>query len=1495
MAQFPTPAHLASWAGLCPGNNESAGKHKSTKTRSGNPWLTSALVEASWSAVRTRNCYLGVRFRRIAKRRGEQRALIAIAHTILIICWHLLIDETTYTELGTDYLAGKDQPDDGASSSSPSSSNSATTSNSPAPHSPPASPTAPVHRNFITPLRYRPRGDRARPHRGLRAAGVSRPGRSDHPGQGGHAAGPGHGHRAVQLRRARRPAHARRGARWSRWRPGQRHLRHRAAHRPTARRRPRRRTATAHQPGARLGGPSSAGHRSPPFRDVAGHQATEAAVAATYAELSRLTPAALAEIADDDWGGRVVDLHRRVSDLLRGTTTRMPWSTRARPHAELAAAASPLGHVIWHLPEPLSPARTALVARLLQLRPATVLAGLTGADDADRGVSTICRDAGATLAAPGGHADAPTADRVVSVSDADEEVREVVRSIIDLARRRRPRRPHRHLLPGSDPYVRSSSTTCAPPGSPPTDRVPTGWHSAQRRAPCCAALALPDEGWRRDPCPRWSPAGRSARRRTGPARRWERISREAGVVGGLDDWHRKLEGFADRAQRSAEAADNDGARGRHERNGEAARQLLAFVTGLDELVRAVTRAASWSDKVAASRSLARCPARQRPPAAALARRRARRPRSGGRRARPACRARRDRAPAQHRHVPPGARRRARCRPGAHRPIRRRRALRPAGQRRRPRPRRRVRPRVRRGPVPPGRRDDALLPERLREATGQLVTPDQAHGRRPAPHAARRAGRRARRAAHAHLPSRRPALQPQGAAVALAARHRGGPRGQAGVQHRLRRARRARRRRRRLVRRRPCTARRSLARRARPRRRRAAFVAAGGDAEPPARCPGAAVHRGPAGPPLDAASPSGTATSPASRSPVPPTGSPSLAHPAREVGGVRLPLLPRRRARPRRARRPRAGRQHHAARPGSAVHHVLERFIGEAIEAASAEPDEPWTRRSTGRLHVDRRRRVRRARGRRAHRATAVCWRFDRARPASPARPGAHRRRRASAPRQRARPDRASSCPSASTARPAVSSPSPTGARPRPRAGRPRRPHRRRRARRQRLQDAARAALRAGLDADDPVPGRHCCSSASTPRPRVARGYGGDAPSRALLDRRARRAGRRLRRGPPTSATRFADVLARHRRRHRGRRVPDGPGEVDTWTRQLRELPVLRLRRPRARSTAASGAEAKAERPRAGVSASASALPVAEQVRRMSIDAVRRRRPRPRITTSGLDETLFVEAGAGTGKTSQLVDRVVNLVVDGGVRAAPLAAITFTEAAASELRDRIRAALESRGRRRRRRRAARCREALADVDRAAISHAARLRPAASSASTRSTPACRRASRSPTRSPRSSPSRSAGSASSTRSTTTRTSELLLAPGRCRSPLEHRYARPGHAEGRRRRAQPELGPPRRADRRQPLPELTAPDLRRPRSRRSTPCRAVRTDCRRRRRRLRGAHRRACSPRARRDRRATTTRSASVARHRPQRGTRGSAGRSTGPAPSPTSGRSSTTSTPR
>lgn len=111
MSRFATPGHLASWAGVCPGNNESAGTHRSTHTRHGDLWLQSALVEAAWAATRTKNCYLAVRFWRIAKRRGQQRAAMAIAHTLLIIIWHMLNEGTVYTEIGVEYLANNDNPD----------------------------------------------------------------------------------------------------------------------------------------------------------------------------------------------------------------------------------------------------------------------------------------------------------------------------------------------------------------------------------------------------------------------------------------------------------------------------------------------------------------------------------------------------------------------------------------------------------------------------------------------------------------------------------------------------------------------------------------------------------------------------------------------------------------------------------------------------------------------------------------------------------------------------------------------------------------------------------------------------------------------------------------------------------------------------------------------------------------------------------------------------------------------------------------------------------------------------------------------------------------------------------------------------------------------------------------------------------------------------------------------------------------------------------------
>jgi transposase len=104
MEQFPTAEHCASWAGLCPGNVESAGKRLSGKTRKGSPWLRRVLVQAAWAASHAKDTYLRSQFYRLAARRGRKRALVAVAHTILVIAWHVMKAQTTYQELGGDYF-----------------------------------------------------------------------------------------------------------------------------------------------------------------------------------------------------------------------------------------------------------------------------------------------------------------------------------------------------------------------------------------------------------------------------------------------------------------------------------------------------------------------------------------------------------------------------------------------------------------------------------------------------------------------------------------------------------------------------------------------------------------------------------------------------------------------------------------------------------------------------------------------------------------------------------------------------------------------------------------------------------------------------------------------------------------------------------------------------------------------------------------------------------------------------------------------------------------------------------------------------------------------------------------------------------------------------------------------------------------------------------------------------------------------------------------------
>jgi transposase len=108
MSPFASEQKLAAWAGMCPGNNESAGKRRSGRTRKGDRWLRAALVQAGWVLSRSKTTYLGAQYRRLARRRGRKKACMAVGHTLLVMCYQILKTGQPYRELGADYFDKKD-------------------------------------------------------------------------------------------------------------------------------------------------------------------------------------------------------------------------------------------------------------------------------------------------------------------------------------------------------------------------------------------------------------------------------------------------------------------------------------------------------------------------------------------------------------------------------------------------------------------------------------------------------------------------------------------------------------------------------------------------------------------------------------------------------------------------------------------------------------------------------------------------------------------------------------------------------------------------------------------------------------------------------------------------------------------------------------------------------------------------------------------------------------------------------------------------------------------------------------------------------------------------------------------------------------------------------------------------------------------------------------------------------------------------------------------
>jgi ATP-dependent helicase/nuclease subunit B len=347
-----------------------------------------------------------------------------------------------------------------------------------------------------------------------------------------------------------------------------------------------------------------------PLAEVADHHATHAALTSLYGELSRARPETLERIAAaSERGAEVVRLVGAVRSRLGAFYDEDDLADAARSQGQAdPSAVAGLGTVVWHLPGRSSPAMLRLIGTVLAATPSAVVAPATGVPELDDETARLCVAAGVPVERPA-TSEPPTARRIVSVSDPDEEVRAVVREVLALAEAGTPLDRIAVFHPRAEPYARTLLEQLDGAGVPHNGPAPARLSGTAAGRTLLAALALRPAGWGRGEVMALVAGGpvRSGDRLASSGR-WEALSRQAGVVGGLDDWRAKLTAAAEtlRAQRQQLDDDPDATDGRKralEGDAVAAEELLAFVQGLAASLHAVEAATTWANRSHATLTL----------------------------------------------------------------------------------------------------------------------------------------------------------------------------------------------------------------------------------------------------------------------------------------------------------------------------------------------------------------------------------------------------------------------------------------------------------------------------------------------------------------------------------------------------------------------------------------------------------------------------------------------------------------------------------------------------------------------------------------------------------------------------------------------------------------------------------------------------------------------------------------------------------------------------